>query len=132
MKAMIFAAGHGKRMGVLTQHIPKPLLKVKGQTLLENKILALKEAGISEMVINVAYLGEQIQQFAGDGGRWQVNIQYSEEPYPLETGGGLYRALPLLGDQPFLADLILRVGFFRRRVSLETLSSFHLNNYFYN
>ena len=103
MKAMIMAAGRGKRMGTLTDNTPKPLLKVKGQTLLENKILAVKNAGITDIVINAAYLGEQIQKFAGDGSRWQVNIQYSCEPYPLETAGGIYRALPLLGDTPFLA-----------------------------
>jgi len=103
MKAMILAAGRGQRMGGLTANTPKPLLTVKGQSLLENKIELLKQAGIVDLVINVAYLGEQIQQFAGDGSRWQVNIQYSVEPEPLETGGGIYRALPLLGDSPFLA-----------------------------
>lgn len=103
MKAMILAAGRGKRMGSLTDTTPKPLLKVKGQTLLENKLLAIKNAGIEDVVINVAYLGEQIQAFAGDGSRWGLNIQYSEEPEPLETGGGIAQALPLLGDEVFLA-----------------------------
>ena len=101
-KAMILAAGRGQRMGSLTAVTPKPLLNVKGQTLLENKILMLKSVGIDDIVINLAYLGEQIQQFAGDGSRWQVNIQYSVESTPLETGGGIYRALPLLGDKPFI------------------------------
>lgn len=102
MKAFIFAAGRGERMGVLTQNTPKPLLKVHHQTLLENKIVSLKAAGVTDIIINVAYLGEQIQTFAGAGDKWGVNIQYSKEPQPLETGGGLAHALPLLGENEFV------------------------------
>ena len=100
---MILAAGRGMRMGELTLNKPKPLLEVNGQTLLENKIMLLKAAGVTEIVVNLAYLGEQIREFAGDGSRWQVNIQYSVEPEPLETAGGIAHALPLLGDDVFLA-----------------------------
>jgi len=103
MKAMILAAGRGTRMGELTRKQPKPLLQVKGITLLEDKIQRLKAVGIEDIVINVAYLGKQIQAFAGDGSRWGVNVQYSEEYEPLETAGGINRALPLLGDKPFIA-----------------------------
>ncbi len=103
MKAMILAAGHGKRMQNLTQNTPKPLLKVDGKTLLENKIEMLKRAGINEVVINVAYLPDKIKKFAGDGRQWDVEIVYSEEDSALETAGGILKALTLLGDQAFLA-----------------------------
>ena len=102
MKAMVFAAGLGKRMMPLTKHTPKPLLKAGGKPLIEYHIERLSEAGITELVINVAYLGEKIKQFCGDGSRWGVSIAYSEESRPLETGGGLSRALPLLGTEPFV------------------------------
>ena len=102
MKAMILAAGLGKRMRPLTNHVPKPLLLIAGKPLIEYHIERLVAAGIQDIVINHAYLGEQIEQCLGDGSRWGANISYSREGEPLETGGGIYRALPLLGDQPFL------------------------------
>jgi len=103
MKVMILAAGRGKRMGRLTDNCPKPLLQVAGKSLLEHHILALKEQGFSEFVINVAYLGEQIKKAIGDGEQWGVSIEYSDEgDNALETGGGIFNALSLLGNAPFL------------------------------
>lgn len=103
MKAMILAAGRGKRMGELTKNTPKPLLKVGEYTLIEHQILRLKQAGFDELVINLGYLGEQINAYLGDGSRYGVRIDYSTEPQAgLETGGGVFQALPLLGNKPFL------------------------------
>lgn len=102
MKAMILAAGLGKRMRPLTDHTPKPLLAVGGKPLLQYHLEALAQAGVREVIINTAYLAEKIEQFAGDGNRFGLAIHYSREPEPLETGGAIYRALPLLGEAPFL------------------------------
>jgi len=102
VKAMILAAGEGRRMRPLTDHTPKPLLKVAGRTLLEHHIINLRDAGITDLVVNGAYLGEQVKRFCGDGSRWGVNIAFSMESKPLETAGGIINALPLLGDAPFL------------------------------
>lgn len=99
MKAMILAAGRGERMRPLTDTTPKPLLKVAGKPLIQYHIEAVKAAGIEEIVINHAWLGEQLEQTLGDGGQFDVNIQYSREGTALETGGGIVRALPLLGDE---------------------------------
>jgi MurNAc alpha-1-phosphate uridylyltransferase len=100
---MILAAGRGERMRPLTDRIPKPLLPVNGRPLIQHHIEALAAAGFRELVINHAHLGDQIEQALGDGGRWGLNIQYSPEPEgALETGGGIFKALPLLGDAPFL------------------------------
>jgi N-acetyl-alpha-D-muramate 1-phosphate uridylyltransferase len=109
MRAMILAAGRGERMRELTQKTPKPLLKVAGKYLIEYAILNLKAAGIFEIVINVSYHARKIQAVLGDGARYGVHICYSEEPERLEVGGGLVKALPLLGDDPFIvvsADVI--------------------------
>jgi MurNAc alpha-1-phosphate uridylyltransferase len=102
MKAMILAAGRGERMRPLTDTFPKPLLEVGGKRLIEYHIEALRDAGITEIVINVAYLGQKIIDTIGDGGRYGVSIQYSVENEALETGGGIFKALPLLGEKPFL------------------------------
>lgn len=104
MKAMILAAGRGERMRPLTDTTPKPLLMAGGKRLIEYHIEALATAGITELVINHAHLGEQIEQALGSGERYGVAIQYSAEGQgqALETGGGIYKALPLLGDEPFL------------------------------
>ncbi len=99
---MILAAGRGERMRPLTDHTPKPLLAVAGRPLIVWHIERLAAAGIRELVINHAHLGAQIERALGDGARWQVNIRYSPEDKALETGGGIHRALPLLGDAPFL------------------------------
>lgn len=99
---MILAAGLGKRMRPLTDHTPKPLLAVGGKPLLQYHLEALAQAGVREVIINTAYLAEKIEQFAGDGNRFGLAIHYSREPEPLETGGAIYRVLPLLGEAPFL------------------------------
>ena len=100
--AMILAAGRGQRMRPLTDHTPKPLLKVRDKPLIVWHIERLKRAGITQLVINHAHLGEQIEQTLGDGSSLGVSILYSLEGTALETGGGIARALPLLGEQPFL------------------------------
>lgn len=102
MKAMILAAGLGKRMRPLTNTTPKPLLPVAGKPLIVYHIEALVAAGITDLVINHAYLGEQIEGYLKDGSAWGAQIQYSAEHEPLETGAGVAKALPLLGEQPFL------------------------------
>jgi MurNAc alpha-1-phosphate uridylyltransferase len=102
MKAMILAAGKGERMRPLTLHTPKPLLPVAGRPLIEYHLRALAAAGFHEVVINHAWLGEQIERHLGDGSGYGLRIRYSPEGEPLETGGGIFRALPLLGDEPFL------------------------------
>lgn len=99
---MILAAGRGERMRPLTDHTPKPLLKVGGKRLIEYHLEALRAAGVCEVVINHAHLGGQIEQALGDGSRYGVNIAYSPEGTALETGGGIYHALPLLADDPFI------------------------------
>ncbi|HDS1734349.1 N-acetylmuramate alpha-1-phosphate uridylyltransferase MurU [Pseudomonas sp. BP8] len=102
MKAMILAAGKGERMRPLTLHTPKPLVPVAGQPLIEYHLRALAAAGVSDVVINHAWLGQQIEDHLGDGSRFGLSIRYSAEGEPLETGGGIFKALPLLGDAPFL------------------------------
>jgi MurNAc alpha-1-phosphate uridylyltransferase len=99
---MILAAGFGKRMQPLTLTTPKPLLCVAQKPLIEYHIEALAKAGIVDLVINLGWLGEQIQRQLGDGSRWGVEISYSLEPVPLETAGGIHQALGLLGSKPFI------------------------------
>ena len=102
MKAMILAAGEGRRMRPLTDVTPKPLLEVAGKPLIEHHIARLSAAGFSEIVVNVSYLGQQLVEFLEDGSQWQVAISISSEQAPLETAGGIIQALPRLGDTPFL------------------------------
>ncbi|MCE8016312.1 nucleotidyltransferase family protein [Halomonas sp. MCCC 1A17488] len=102
MKAMILAAGLGKRMRPLTDHCPKPLLPVAGKPLIAHHLERLAAAGIREVVINVSYRAEQIVEALGDGDAYGVRIAWSREATPLETGGGIRQALPLLGGAPFL------------------------------
>lgn len=102
MRAMILAAGRGERMRPLTDHTPKPLLPVGGKPLIVWHIERLAHAGMTELVINHAHLGQQIEQALGDGAAWGVQIQYSPEVQALETAGGIAQALPLLGEEPFM------------------------------
>lgn len=103
MKAMILAAGLGLRMRPLTDTTPKPLLRAGGRTLIEYHLAALRSAGICDVVINYSRLGKQIEDHLGDGARYGLNIAYSAEgEQPLETGGGIFQALPLLGNAPFI------------------------------
>lgn len=104
MRAMILAAGQGVRMRPLTIKTPKPLLRVKGKPLIQYHVESLVRAGVHEIVINHAVMGEQIEAFLGDGHTLGAEIHYSAEGNtPLETGGGIFRALHLLGEQPFIA-----------------------------
>lgn len=102
MHAMILAAGRGERMRPLTDTCPKPLLRAGGRALIEWQLLALRRAGIVDVVINHAHLGAMIEQALGDGSRWGLRVRYSPEREALETAGGIANALPLLGDDPFL------------------------------
>ena len=102
-KAMILAAGRGERMRPVTDHTPKPLLEVRGKPLIQYHIERLAHAGIVEIVVNLAWLGSMIRDYLGDGSRFGVRIEYSEEtPRALETAGGIFRALPRLGPAAFL------------------------------
>lgn len=102
MKAMILAAGLGTRMRPLTDHTPKPLLTVAGKSLIEYHLLNLRRAGIQEVIVNLAHLGEKIRQHLGDGSAFDLHLRYSTEPEPLETGGAILHARELLGTEPFL------------------------------
>ena len=102
MKAMILAAGLGNRMRPLTLHTPKPLLEVGGKPLIVWHIEKLQKIGVTEIVINTAWLGEKLATTLGDGSQFGVNILWSHEGEGLETAGGIINALPLLGDEPFI------------------------------
>lgn len=100
---MLLAAGRGERMRPLTDHRPKPLIHVRGQPLIVWHLRALARAGVHEVVINLSWLGAMIRDALGTGEAHGIRIRYSDEGEPpLETGGGIHRALPLLGDAPFL------------------------------
>ncbi|MGH8126471.1 MAG: N-acetylmuramate alpha-1-phosphate uridylyltransferase MurU [Rhodanobacteraceae bacterium] len=104
MKALLLAAGRGERLRPLTDSTPKPLLRAGGKRLIEWHLERLAAAGVREVVVNIAYLAERFPETLGDGSRWGVRIEYSREgAVPLETGGGMLHALPLLGNAPFLA-----------------------------
>jgi MurNAc alpha-1-phosphate uridylyltransferase len=103
MKALLFAAGRGERMRPLTDATPKPLLDVGGKPLIAWHLERLAALGVSDVVINTSWLAEQFPPALGDGARWNLRIVYSYEgAEPLETGGGMLAALPLLGEEPFL------------------------------
>ena len=102
MRAMILAAGRGERMRPLTDAYPKPLLSAGGKPLIVWHIERLRTAGFTELVVNHAHLGQMIERALGDGKLFGVSIRYSAEAEALETAGGIRRALPLLGDAPFL------------------------------
>jgi N-acetyl-alpha-D-muramate 1-phosphate uridylyltransferase len=103
VKAMVLAAGRGERMRPITDTVPKPLVRVGGRPLIAWHLAALARAGVREVVINLSWLGEQLRAALGTGADFGLRITYSEEgPVPLETGGGILRALPLLGPEPFL------------------------------
>ena len=125
MKAMILAAGKGERMRPLTLHTPKPLVPVASQPLIEYHLRALAAAGVTEVVINHAWLGQQIEDHLGDGSQFGLSIRYSAEGEPLETGGGIFKALPLLGDAPFIlvnGDVWTDFDFSRLRAPSKALA----------
>ena len=99
--AMLLAAGRGERMGKLTQHTPKPLLKCKGKTLIERHLENLSSAGFTDVVINISYLSSQIEDFVGNGSNWNLNVHFSKEDPVLETAGGIKKALPLIKSDLF-------------------------------
>lgn len=114
MKAMILAAGLGTRMRPLTDHLPKPLLEVGGQPLIVWHIRHLVRAGFTDLVINHAWLGAKLEAAIGNGSAYGARITWSPEGEPLETAGGIVKALPHLGDTPFLVvngDIWLRYDF---------------------
>ncbi len=117
MKAMLLAAGRGERMRPLTDTLPKPLVQVGGRALIAWHLAALAGAGIREVVINLSWLGGQLRAALGDGRDFGVRIRWSDEgPVALETGGGIFHALPLLGPEPFLvvnADIWTDIDFGR-------------------
>lgn len=123
MKAMLLAAGRGERMRPLTDALPKPLVQVGGRALIEWHLQALARAGIREVVINLSWLAEKLRAALGDGRDFGVSISWSEEgPVPLETGGGIFRALPQLGPGPFLvvnADIWTDIDFARLTLTPE-------------
>jgi MurNAc alpha-1-phosphate uridylyltransferase len=103
MRAMILAAGRGERLRPLTDSIPKPLVEIAGKPLIEYHLQALADAGFREIVVNQGHLGDMLPAAIGDGSRWNITIHWSDEqPEALETGGGIFKALPLLGSSPFL------------------------------
>lgn len=126
---MILAAGRGNRMRPLTDHTPKPLLKVGGKPLIVWHLENLAQAGFREVVINHAHLGSQIEEALGDGSQWNVSIGYSAEGTALETAGGIAKALPLLGTEPFLVvngDVFVDVDFAHLKQGLAQGKLAHL------
>jgi len=130
VKAMVLAAGRGERMRPLTDAAPKPLLPVGGKRLIEYHLERLAAAGFRDVVINTAWLGDMIEATLGDGARFGLAITYSHErPEALETGGGIFRALPLLGSAPFLlvnGDVWTDIDFAALRRDPPTDSLAHL------
>jgi MurNAc alpha-1-phosphate uridylyltransferase len=127
---MILAAGRGERMRPLTDHCPKPLLAVGGRSLIEWHLIGLARAGIHEVVINHAHLGSLIEAALGNGSRWGVKIAYSAEHTALETAGGIRRALPLLGPDPFLVvngDIHCSFNFTRALTIAQQMTLAHLS-----
>lgn len=110
MKALILAAGRGERMRPLTDTLPKPLLKVGGKMLIEYHLENLKSAGVTEVVINHAWLGDKIEQALGNGSRYGLNISYSAETEALETAGGIINALPLLQGESDKAEVFIVIN----------------------
>lgn len=125
MRVMILAAGRGERMGELTKRCPKPLLRVGNRALIEYALYQCKLANFTEVVINVSYHGDQIMETLGDGSRFGLSITYSIEPERLETGGGIVKALPLLGSDPFIVlsgDVITGVALEKLPRTLNSLA----------
>jgi N-acetyl-alpha-D-muramate 1-phosphate uridylyltransferase len=120
MKAMLLAAGRGERLRPITDSLPKPLVRVGDRPLIAWHLARLAQAGVREVVINLSWLSEKLRAALGDGREFGVQISWSEEgPVPLETGGGILKALPLLAPGPFLvvsADIWTDIDFARIRI----------------
>ena len=127
MRAMILAAGKGERMMPLTKNTPKPLIKVKDIALIEHSINTLKKANITNIVINISYLAEQIKTHLGDGSNFGVSITYSDESEgALETAGGIIKALPLLGGEPFIvinSDVLCNYDLSQLKLPIDSLAN---------
>jgi len=123
---MLLAAGRGERMRPLTDHTPKPLLPVRGKPLIVYHLERLGALGVREVVINLAWLGGQIRSALGNGAAWNLHIRYSDEgQQALETGGGIFQALPWLGPEPFLvvnADVFTELDFASLRIADDALA----------
>jgi MurNAc alpha-1-phosphate uridylyltransferase len=103
LKAIVLAAGRGERLRPITDTTPKPLVPVAGKPLIVYHLEALRRAGVRDVVINLSWLADRIRERLGDGSDYGVHITYSDEgPVALETGGGIYKAIPVLGPGPFL------------------------------
>lgn len=129
MKAMLLCAGAGLRMRPLTDRIPKPLVEVQGTSLVARHLQAFARAGIQDVVINVHHLGDQIIEALGDGTAFGLHLQYSVEDPILETGGGVAKALPLLGGDPFIVvsgDILTDFDFRALPQTLATSNLLHL------
>ena len=129
MKVMLLAAGKGERMRPLTSHTPKPLLQAGGYSLLEHLIRKLAAHDFTDLVINHAWLGQQVEDAFGDGSKLGVHIAWSRETEPLETAGGIIKALPLLGDAPFAVvngDIFTDYPFGKLRTALAAQDHVHL------
>ena len=130
MKAMILAAGEGKRLQPLTLKTPKPLLKVGPSSLIEDQIHRLSKLGINEFVINISYLGEQIKQSLKNHSHFQ-NISFIEEPFPYGTGGALVNAMDHLGEDPFIlcnADIFSEIDLSRLPTSTDAAHLIGISN----
>ncbi|HLK10889.1 MAG TPA: NDP-sugar synthase [Candidatus Binatia bacterium] len=130
-RAMVLAAGRGRRLAPRTDVLPKPLMPVGGRPLLEHLLAFLRAGGIEEVVINLHHLGRLIEEHVGDGARFGLRIRYSWEDPILDTGGGIKRAEPLLGEEPFVVvngdsllevDLAEIVAFHRARGGIATIA----------
>jgi len=126
MRAMLLAAGRGERLRPITDTLPKPLVPVGGRPLIAWHLTALARAGVREVVINLSWLAQRLRDALGDGSAYGVSITWSEEgPVPLETGGGIFRALPLLGPGPFLvvnADIWTDIDFATLALEADALA----------
>lgn len=101
-RAILLSAGRGERMRPLTDTIPKALIPIKDKALIIHQLEKLASIGIKDVVINISHLADKMRNTLGDGKKFNLNIHYSYEPEMLETGGGIFNALPLLGNEPFL------------------------------
>jgi N-acetyl-alpha-D-muramate 1-phosphate uridylyltransferase len=123
---MVLAAGRGERMRPLTDHLPKPLLPVRGKPLIVHHLERLAALGVRDVVINLAWLGDTIRAALGDGSAWKLRIRYSEESgQALETGGGIFQALPWLGTEAFLvvnADVFTDLDFATLTIADDALA----------